>query len=73
MKHYETEQQRLDARRETNRKYYEKTKESRLIKQKLYYQEHQEELNAKSKIRQQNKKRNCNRIIITDDASNSLT
>jgi hypothetical protein len=58
MPRYETDEQRLVARRETNRKYYEKTRENRLMKQKVYDAEHRGEIRIKRKLARSNRNPN---------------
>ncbi len=47
MPRYESDEQRKAARCEVNRRYYEKTREIRFMKQKQSDCDHKEELNAK--------------------------
>jgi hypothetical protein len=48
---YQSEAERAVARKESNRKYYEKVRETRLAKQKEYDQAHKEIKRSKDKLR----------------------
>ena len=53
---YQTEAEKAAARKEANRKYYLKSRELRLAKQKEYDDAHKEERRLKDKLRYEAKK-----------------